>query len=356
MILNAYAVLDAFLGLLRLGLGLLVLSLGLAAWRTWSRHAAVQGDRKALEDRCYLLFLLGGFLLCLNVIAWPVFYLLLQSYVPEWPGVMCIYGVTRIGTGSLGPSRYLPSLVIGLQIAKPALVFLSGAWFVLYLLNRRARTAPLTGRVVLVLLAAGLLAAADAAAEVAYIAIPKKEEFLSGGCCTAVFDTQSHTARFLPAALVKDNHDSWLYAAYFGVNAALVLGADICARVCRRRLPRLGLPVLLLLAAIGVAVNGVFLVEVAAPRLLGLPYHHCPYDLVPRAPESLVAIALFLGGTFAVGWACVAAWLGRDSEVRPLLPETVGRLLQLAVFGYLLSLVMMSVELAAPWWHVGRSG
>jgi hypothetical protein len=356
MILNAYAVLDAFLGLLRLGLGLFVLYLGVAAWRTWSQHASVQEDRKALEDRCYLLFLLGGFLLCLNVIAWPVFYLLLQSYVPEWPGVMCIYGVTRIGTGSLGPSRFLPSLVTGLQFAKPALVFLSGAWFVLYLLNRHTRTAPLTGRVVLVLLAAGLLAVADAAAEVAYVAIPKKEEFLSGGCCTGVFDTRSHTSRFLPAALVPENEDWWLYAAYFGVNAALVLGSDVCARLCRRQVPRAGLLSLLVLAGLGVVVNGVFLVEIAAPRLLGLPYHHCPYDLVPRAPESLVAVALFLGGTFAVGWACVAAWLGSDGEVRPLLPESVGRLLRIAVFGYLLSLVMMSVELAARWWHVGRSG
>jgi hypothetical protein len=38
MILNAYAVLDGFVGLLRLGLGLLVLALGLSAWRTWARH------------------------------------------------------------------------------------------------------------------------------------------------------------------------------------------------------------------------------------------------------------------------------------------------------------------------------
>src|SRR5689334_1488425 len=111
MILNANAVLDAFVGLLRLGLGLLVLALGIAAWRTWRGRADVPEERKALEDRCYLLFLMGGFLLCLNVAAWPIFYLLLQSYVPEWPGVMCIYGVTRIGSGSLGASRFLPPLV-----------------------------------------------------------------------------------------------------------------------------------------------------------------------------------------------------------------------------------------------------
>ncbi len=314
MILNTYAVLDGFLGLLRLGLGLLVLALGLAAWRAWRKTASLPNDRKALEDRCYLLFLLGGLLLVLNLLAWPVFYLLLQSYVPEWPNVMCIYGVTRIGTGSIGPARHLPSLVTALQIAKPALVFLSGAWFVLYLVNRQTRTAPLTGRIVLVLLAAGLLAVGDAAAEETYLAIPKKEEFSSAGCCTGTFDSQAQASRFLPAALVADNHIWMLYVAYYGINALVALAADLCARLARKRLPRAGLLLLLLVAAGAIAVNTVFLVDVAAPRLLHLPYHHCPYDLIPRAPESLLAVALFVFASFAVGWAAIAAWLGRAKK------------------------------------------
>ena len=56
--------------------------------------------------------------------------------------------------------------------------------------------------------------------------------------------------------------------------------------------------------------------------------------------------ALFLGGSFAIGWACVAAWLGNRPEAAPLLPGTVGRLLHAASLGFLWSLVMMSVELA----------
>ena len=133
----------------------------------------------------------------LNVLAWPIFYLLLQSYVTEWPGVMCIYGVTRVGAGSLGSSRFLPPLLDTLQVTKPLLVFLSGAWFALHLVDRRTRTAPLTGRVLLLLLAASLLACADAAAELAYLSIPKKEEFLSSGCCTAAFAEYGPT-RFVP--------------------------------------------------------------------------------------------------------------------------------------------------------------
>lgn len=347
MILNAYAVLAAFVSLLRLALGLLVLWLGVSAWRSWMHNAPEPEERKALEDRYYLLFLLAGLLLALNVLSWPIFYLLLQSYVPEWqPAVMCIYGVTQIGAGTLGPSRFLPRLVSGLQATKPLLVFLSGAWFVLYLINRRTQTAPLTGRVLLLLLVAGLLAIADAAAETAYLVIPKKEVIPSTGCCTEVFDAETRASRFLPRALVGENDEKWLYAAYYGVHAGMVLALAVCIPLFRRRL-RVGWLVPLLLGAILCVVgNVVFLIEVVAPRLLHKPYHHCPYDLVSAAPDGLVAAMLSLGGSFAVGWACVAGWLGAGSESKAYLPQTVGVLLRLALFGYLWSVLMTSVELA----------
>src|SRR5262249_763476 len=148
---------------------------------------------------------------------------LLQSYVPEWPGVMCIYGVTQVGTGSLGPSRFLPGLVKLLQMTKPALVFGSGAWFVLYWVNWRTATAPLQSRILLALVVLGLLAACDATAETAYLVIPKKEEFLSAGCCTAGLDEWVRSTRFLPESLVREKDPPWLYAAYYGSNLGMVL-------------------------------------------------------------------------------------------------------------------------------------
>src|SRR5947209_8905930 len=242
MILNTYAVLDVFLSLLRVALGLLVLWVGVSALWTWLRRPPGPEGRKELEDRGYLLFLLAGLLLALNVLSWPVFYLLLQSYVPEWgDSVMCIYGVTKIGLGSLGPSRFLPTLVTALQATKPILIFLSGAWFVLYLVNRRTHTAPLTGRVLLLLLVSGLLAVADAAAESAYLFIPKKEEFLSSGCCTEAFDGENRVARFLPQALVQENEEGKLFAAYYGSHGGMVLALAGCVWLCRRRLPAVGL-------------------------------------------------------------------------------------------------------------------
>jgi hypothetical protein len=344
MILNAYAVLDGFVSLLRLGLGLLVLALWLAGWRGWRRRAADPERRKDVEDRCYLLFMLGGLLVVLNVLSWPLLYLLLQSYVPEWPGVMCIYGVTKIGSGAVGPARFLPPLLTALQLMKPALVFLCGSWFALYLVNRASQTAPLTGRVLLVLLAAGLVAAADAASEIAYLVIPKKEEPAYEGCCTEAFDAESAASRFAPPALTGPDAGPRLYATYYLVNAGMALALGFAGRL--RRLSAAWLAPLLLGAALSTAVNAVFLIDAAAPRLLHLPYHHCPYDLAPKAPESLVAIALFLGGAFCVGWACIGSWLGGGAESRTFQSDIVRRLLRLAFVGYLGSMVMLSVELA----------
>ncbi len=345
MILNAYAVLDGFVTLLRLGLAFLVLALGLAAWRAWRRRSEDAGKRTALENHCYLLFLLAGLLLALDVVSWPIFYLLLQSYVPEWPGVMCIYGVTQIGVNSVGISHRLPGLIEVVQASKPLLVFLSGAWAVLYLVNRQTRTAPLTGRVLLLVLATGLLALTDGSAEAAYLAIPKKQEVASAGCCTQAFDAPTHSSRVLPAALPDLSRGPWLWTAYYGVNGGMVLALGAYGWLSRRGRPGWWLVPLLAMALVSALVNALFLVDVAAPRLIHLPYHHCPYDLVPRAPESLLAIALYLGGCFAVGWACVADWLGGCLESRPFLAKLVGRLLVLALLGYLGSLILMSTEL-----------
>ena len=82
------------------------------------------------------------------------------------------------------------------------------------------------------------------------------------------------------------------------------------------------------------------MLDVAAPTLLQLPYHHCPYDLIPQVPEAVVAVSLFLGGCFFLGWAGVAQWLGRCPETAAFLPGTVRRLLRLSLGCYVASLTI----------------
>jgi hypothetical protein len=342
MIVNAYAVLDGFVSLLRLVSGLLVVALAAYGWRQWRAELA-HAERQSLEDRFYLLFLLSFLLLGLNIVSWPLLYSLLQSYVPQWPGVMCIYGVTRIGTGSLGPSRFLPGLLDALQMSKPLLVFVSGACFVLYGINRHTTTSPLLGRILLGLLVLGIVDVVDAGTEITYLVIPKKEEFLSAGCCSV--SAEGGTARLLPAALIEPENRSLLYAGYYGVNFAMVLLLLAGVRSAQPLAWRLLLP-LLPAALLALAVNSVFLVEIVAPRLLNLPDHHCPYDLIAKAPESMAAVALFLGGIFCVGWVFVARCLGWSDETAPWLPHLGRALYGFGIFGFLFSLVLISTELA----------
>ncbi|MCI0379247.1 MAG: hypothetical protein L0215_16685 [Gemmataceae bacterium] len=344
MILNTFAVLTALVGALRLAFGLLVVALGYTAWRA-ARRAATPEDRQILEDRCYLVLLLALLLVGLNVASWPLFYLLLQSYVPQWPGVMCIYGVLDIGADSMGPGRYLPDLLLLLQWTKPLLVFVGGAWFVLYLVNRQTQTGPLLARLFAFLIPLGALAAADALAELAYIVIPKKEEFPSGGCCIAPlhggvaewYSSQAWSAWLGPSGPTF---------AYVSANLGLLLCSYTFSRKAASPPGKLGL-LGLLVGGTGVAlVNGLFLAEVAAPRLLGLPCHRCVYDLIPQAPEAILAAAFFVGGFFCLGWACVARWCGDSAESAALLPGTVQLLLRLSFWGIAAAFVMLSLELA----------
>lgn len=330
MILNPYAILDAFLTLFRFGLGFLVLLLAFSLWR--QSHSLSPEARTHLENRCYLAFSLAGLLLFLNLASWPLLYLLLQSYVPEWPRVMCIYGVTRVGTGSLGPGRFLPALLVTLQVLKPALVFASGAWMTLYLANRHTPHSPLLSRVLVALLAVGLLAVADATTEAAYLILPKKEEFHSAGCCTAVFDDN----RNVPAAILP-NDRPLVWTAYYLFNAVLIVNLYLNVR---QGIACLGL--LLCGAILTTVASAVFLLDVAAPTLLRLPHHHCPYDLITRAPEAVVAIVSFLAATLAVGWAWIA---GRFADCAPHV-DLIHKLQVLALFGYLGSITMITIGLA----------
>jgi hypothetical protein len=340
MILNAYAVLDAATSLLRGFLGVAVVLLAGSLWCKW-RTALPAERRQMLEDRSYFLFLLTNLLLILSLVSWPLFYLLLQSYVPQWPGVMCIYGVTRIGAGSSGVSRFLPGLVSALQVLKPALVFAAGAWFVLYLLNRRTSTAPLMSRVLLGVMVFGVLATCDATAEGAYLMIPKKEEFLSSGCCTVTTVSEDSFS----GILADENHGELFSGLYYLVNGgmSLLLLGHVLLPSLRQRL--LGLLPLAVGAVISVPVSIVFLIAVAAPVLLHLAHHHCPYDLLPAVPESVVALGLFAAGCFCVGWACVAGWFGNCQETKPFLSEEVGRALRWALWGYAGSMAMLGLEL-----------
>jgi hypothetical protein len=90
----------------------------------------------------------------------------------------------------------------------------------------------------------------------------------------------------------------------------------------------------------------VFLSEVLAPRLLHMPEHHCPYDLLPRAPLSVLPIMFFLSATFCVGWGCVVGWLGKTPEADSGQRQLIASLFRVGLVGYGSAVLAVSLLLA----------
>ena len=335
MALNGYLILEAFFAVLSLGAAALTATVAAGAL---VRLRMPAGDGARVEDRVYLAVQLTYVLLGLTLASWVVLYLLLDNFVPLWPGAMCIYGVTRIGEGNPGITGWLPTLVLIVQGMKPLIVFAAGAALVLYRLYRHSGVSVLMPRVLRALVVVALLGAGGAAAELLYLGIPKQDLPVNSGCCSsAAVDSDAATS--------PPVHEPWLAPAYLAGNflMALLLWP-------RFRQDSTGLGAgqwagALLLAIVDLAMACRFVIDVAAPTLLHLPYHHCIYDLVFAVPESGVAIGLLVWGTFCVGWACVAGWLGRSASTEQWVGAEQQYWRSCAALGYLGTAAMFGVEL-----------
>ena len=141
MILNVFTLTVIFTSLLTL----LLLSVGAGSIFFLRPRERRQGDREqetAAENRLYLAFLLVAAALLCRGLGWPLFYLMLQSFIPDVPGAMCIFGTTQV----------MPVLIRSLEVLKPILFFLIGAWFILYGIDRSTKAYSLTNRKFLFLL------------------------------------------------------------------------------------------------------------------------------------------------------------------------------------------------------------
>jgi hypothetical protein len=337
MVGSGYVAVGAFLGTLQLAVAVWAIVVGLRSWLAW-RHGRPDLAQERLEERTYLAALLGYLLLGLSLISWLVFYLMLDSFVPQWPGAMCIYGIMQIGLGSNGIYGWLPTLVSLVQILKPSLVFAVGAALVVYRFYRSQGTRTLLPRVAGLFAVVAVMASLDATTALAYLAIPKRENVSSSGCCSA---SAGGSDRVMPPGLHAQEQLEWCYYGCHLVMAALLLHR--LKRTDRARLS-LELP-LAAMAVLTLAVSMQFLVEVASPRLLHLPYHRCLYDLVPGVPESAAALALLLWGTFCVGWSSLVGWLGRAPESETAAAEEARRWRAYALVGYAGSVAMLSFDL-----------
>lgn len=334
MTLNGYVVVEAFFAVLELSAAIITVALAVGALL---RLRLRRGSDRRCEDRVYLAIQLTYALLGLTLASWIVLYLLLNNFVPLWPGAMCIYGVTRIGEGNRGITGWLPKLVLAIQGLKPLIVFAAGAALVLYRLYRRSGVSVLLPRVLSALVVVAFLGGVGAAAELLYLSVPKRDLPVNSGCCSAAAVDNEMTS--------PPVQEPWLAPAYFGGSFLMALLIWPRFRQEGEGLGSQRLAAALLLAVLNLAVAGRFVIDVAAPTLLHLPYHHCVYDLVAGVPESGVAIGLLLWGTFCVGWACVACWLGRSASTERWVGAELQHWRSCAALGYLGTAVMFGMEL-----------
>jgi len=355
VILNPFSILAAFLALLRTALSVGVCVSGVGDLR--GRHApplagaggggtpAPGAPAEGAAHHSALSLTLAAALAAVSVASWPMLYLVLQSYVPEWPGVMCVQGVRRVGLGSAGIASYLPSLLSALETLKPVLVFAAGAWFVLYRLERARRREGGSRRVTGALLLCAGLAAADGILELGYLGIPKREKQLASGCCTV--GSTEEVAAALPPPPGPAARGAFLWGT-FAAGALLVAGTALArGRLRRPRAARLWLALLVAGAILTLPLASAFLDAIAVPAFTKLPDHHCRYCLFGQAPESLLGIALFLAAAFSVGWAAIARCPG--STRAPSRSAASSRsLLSFAGFGYAASLALVAGRLLLP--------
>lgn len=309
MSLDAFAVVVAFLAIVEV-------SLGFAAVAAALRPSRAGPDLPSANPR---LALTAASLLVVAIVSCPILYLLLESWVPRWPGIMCVEGVRRIGTGSVGASGWLPGLLGTLDITKPIVVLAAGAWLVI----RRAGDARLrVANAAAVVL--GLAAVLDGAVQAAYVAIPKESVPAVAGCCTMLAPGETPDA--VPS-FVSTHATAWFPAG------AVLLGAVALALALTVRAgkSRTALLALLASASLGIVPFGAaFLADVAAPVALGLQFHHCAWCALAGAPETLAGAALFGAAVLAAVWATVARLADVNGD-RTL----ESRLLTASAFGFL---------------------
>lgn len=338
MIVNIFTLIMLFVGLLSLSLGGFLFY---ATVRVLSRFETIVPleTRSTFEQKGYLIFLLACVLLSVRMLAWPWFYFMLQSFVPEVPGAMCMFGVTQI----------LPSTVTFLQIIKPISFFIIGGWLLCYYIDKSLPTNPLARKNLLFLLPVCAVFLADSIADICYVL--RMKPLMSVSCCATFFDVPLRPSAMIPQAIFGRHFQKILFIAYYLANITLI--ALLFTTLSKKWLSLASLPKKIILysqAVIGIVNIPVVIyayIENIAPRLMQLPYHHCIYcfmgnGLVPDAP---VMLGLFVIGTFAIGWMGILRLFCMVTETQIITERLLVKVNSFSAFCLLASIMVVTIHL-----------
>jgi hypothetical protein len=336
MILNAFSIIEIFIGLLSF---VLMAWAGIHSFGLYRRYRKFVSpeEQTFVEDQSYLLLSATFVILIVRLINWPLFYLTLQSFIPQVNGAMCIFGVTQVK----GP------LTNFLEFTKPLGFFLIGGWLILHHLDRATQTGLLLGRKLLFLSFLSLLVMADSLGDVVLFLTLSPSVLVS--CCTTVTDILNRPTSTIPQSLVGTGYKPLLEILYFALTIMLIGIYAFLAWIKKWDQGRKGEKILLTMVSLFSLANAiVFLlvqIESFAPRFMGLPFHHCLYCLWQYVPDSIILYLLFVLGTMAPGWAWLLEVIGREGEAIGLLTRYFRSLFVFAALTLSGSLLMTIIHL-----------
>jgi hypothetical protein len=270
---------------------------------------AVSAVRKGTKSDCdsgaaVLVTMLALLIGSLALLSWPMYFATLQSYVEQWPGTMCIYGVLQVGGGS-GDARWMPLVAEAVIWIKPLLALSLGAWCVAHLLNRTTHEGQLERTVVTLVLTLGLFGGIDAALEGGYLLTPKRNASPAPGCCVVQFST-AHSEPGSWSARLQPIDPKLASTLFFISTIGLAVGLWITAGLRspgRNLSPNLLTALGLLVAPLG----WVFFSRTVTPAVLNDARSFCLYDLIPLSPQAdaggallILGLILLLCGRFAL--------------------------------------------------------
>ncbi len=336
MILNVLSITMIFIALLSILLVIWGEVSALHLYKKWG-GPFIPEEKTQLENRSYLILLILSIVLVVRMINWPLFYATLQSFISDVGGAMCIFGVTQVK----------PGLTLFLELLKPINFFLIGGWLILHILDRATKTSPLMRRKLLLLSIIGLLVLIDSVGDVLLMIGIAPESLVS--CCTTVTDVAERPSRVTPESIFGPQYAWSLQVLFLITHFTLIvfIGLSLKSKILKNPSHgrRMILGFLFLFSILNAILFLISQIEVFAPSMMRLPFHHCLYCLWQYVPDSLILFSLFILGTFSVGWGFNTVLFGRHEETADLLPFYLRKIFSFALFSLSASIIILIIHL-----------
>lgn len=309
MIVNIYTLVMLFLALVSLSLGGFLLYATLKTLLCFDTIVPLE-NKNTFEQKGYLIFLLAWVALSFRMLSWPWFYVMLQSFVSEVPGAMCMFGVTQI----------LPTTVTFLQIIKPVSFFIMGAWLLCYYVDKSIPTAPLARKNLFFLLPVCGVLLVDSGADIYYVL--RMKPLISVSCCATFFDGPLRPSAMIPQAIFGEHFQKSLFVGYYLINVLLIALLSISLSPKWPSLTSLPRKIIIysqmVVGSVNIPVVLYSCFENIAPTLMQLPLHHCIYCFLGKGivPDAPIMLGLFIIGTFAIGWMGILRLMCRNDKLR----------------------------------------